>query len=308
MTERPEVEAQLEERIVMALLEGVAPEALTLGEVEGEAPGAETDLRSLQREVAETLGSLPLALEPVAPRAEVKQRLMTSIGAAEEPTPAPRPTLSKPIPFPRHPESPGTTVPRSYSAVRRRRGRVLPYLAAACLTLAVVGAGGWLFHRSQQQQATVAALERQLLETNQRLEALAQGRSDVIDALRDMTLLPSGTIMVCPLRPRGERPLQPEALGSLVMAREEGRWSLRVHHLAPAAAGQVYTLWFFDDEDVPFHKVSLGRGEQPIEVDARMMPGMMLTSAAVTLEPGGGADRPTGPQILYGHAREMDRL
>lgn len=299
---------EFEDRIILALLEASGEDFDRVQEELSRAAGSEATPqdREMIRQYVETLGLLPLGLEPVAPRGGVKERLMAALGGdVAEVTAQDQEAEVKPV----------AVAPRRLFRKRQRpdapvRGfrYYMPHLVAACLAVALVAAGGWFRQELQEQRSVVAQLQEELHQTSRRLTELDEQRYDVVASLRGMTLLSPATVEVCPLRPVGEEPVQPQAQGSLVMVSQERRWSVRLHNLQPATAGQVYTLWFFDEKDRPFKKVNLGSGERKIELDSSMMPGKMMTAAAVTLEMSPEVEHPTGPQILYGHSREMDRL
>jgi len=151
-----------------------------------------------------------------------------------------------------------------------------------------------------------AQLQQELGQTKQRLEQIDDGRRDIVAALRDLGMMSPQPVDWCPLRPVGDNPPQPDAHGSLLLLKENDRWSVYLRNLEPAVGGQVYVLWFLD-EDAALKRINLGRGDRPVKIAATGIP-MLMTAAAVTLESSPEAAEPSGPRILYGHSREMDRL
>lgn len=261
---------------------------------------------SLERSYAELLGLLPAELDPVEPSEGAKARLMAAVGQAGG-SPLGERGVDASL------EERGAPMVESMTgaamASERRPvndNRLRFFLVAAVVALMMVGVSGWFYVQLEHQRENVAQLQDELRVTNLRLEELNDGRRDMVASLRDVGVMEAIPVEWCPLRPAGENPEQPEAHGSLLMVKEHGRWSVRVRNLEAATGDQVYVLWFLN-EDRPLKKVGLGRGDRPIQISATGMPELM-TAAAVTLEASLDATRPSGPRILYGHSREMDRL
>lgn len=300
-----------EDRIILALLEasGEETEPDSLGRLqEGSAEG---------RAYTELLGLIPRALPAESPPPGVKRRLTAVLAAGRAPDAESSPGADV---LPLRTEPPrGNAQTRAVAdrAARRTARRVAAetaagghrfraFLVAAVIAFLMVGVSGWFYVQLRQQRETVARLQTELEETILRLEELDDGRRDVVASLRDVGLMPSDPVNWCPLRPPEEAPPQPDAHGSLLLVMEHGRWSVRIHNLEPAAADKIYVLWFLE-EDAPLKKVNLGRGDRPVQISATGIP-MVMTAAAVTLESSMDAEEPSGPRILYGHRRDMDRL
>lgn len=257
------------------------------------------------REMVEALGLLAYGAEPMTPPASLKGKVLAAVAAEslEEEGSTPERKASPVAPIDGHPAFGGG---RRELDERQGGGRLRSFLVAAVVAFMMLGVSGWFHLQLRQQQNVVSQLQEQLRSTNLRLEEVSDSRRDVMSALRGMSLLAPGPVEVCPLRPVGDEPVQPRAHGSLVLARENGRWYIRVRNLEPARGDEIYTLWFLN-EDQALKKVNLGRGERALEVNASGVPAGM-TAAAVTLEPSPETLEPTGPRVLYGHSREMDRL
>jgi hypothetical protein len=195
---------------------------------------------------------------------------------------------------------------RSRGSSAANDNRFPSFLAAAVIALLMIGVCGWFYVQLQRQRETVARLQEDLEATHVRLEELDDVRRDLVASLRDVGMMPADPVQWCPLRPAGEDPAQPDAHGSLLLVKDHGSWSVRIHHLEPAAADGVYVLWFLDEE-APLKKIRLGRGDRPVQISATGIPARM-TAAAVTLEASIDTSEPSGPRILYGHSRDMDRL
>lgn len=290
-----------EDQIILGVLRALEPKDDPVGE------GVDDPLGRVYIELA---GLIPCAVEPVIPDPAVKERLMAAItgGVVRE---AGRPLPADPPRLTEHPRFRQRASRRGPVAANDNR-RLRTFLAAAAVVL-MVGAGGWFYLQLERQRTTVATLQdelqatsRDLATAHQRIEEVSGDTSEVLAALRGMTLLTAASIEVCPLHPPGESSPQPDARGNLLVAMESGQWSLRVNGLEAAASGQVYVLWFFDQER-PFKKVNLGTGGRLVEVNARGVPALM-TSVSITLEESPETEAPTGPPLLYGHRREMYQL
>jgi hypothetical protein len=295
-----------QERIILALLEASGGEA---------PPGALEELQedpAEGRAYTELLGLIPCELAPVIPSPRVKERLMASVSGErsrdarsqeEDPEPAGAEILPMSSAVPG--DDPGRTA-GSRAPTAANDSRFRSFLAAAVIAFLMIGVCGWFYVQLQRQRETVARLQEDLEATHVRLEELDDVRRDLVASLRDVGMMPADPVQWCPLRPAGEEPAQPDAHGSLLLVKEHGSWSVRIHHLEPAAADGVYVLWFLDEE-APLKKIRLGRGDRPVQISATGLPAGM-TAAAVTLEASMDTPEPSGPRILYGHSRDMDRL
>lgn len=286
-----------ENQVIIETLEGTVGEGGPRPRT-GVAGRAEAEM--IERLYTEVVGLMPYDLDPVEPRPEVKARLMETIGGERAAAPAsPTPVTAHPR-FQEGHEPAGAARPTPPGWGWRR------LVAAAVVVLAAVGAFGWFYLQLAAQRSTVAHLEQELAATNQQLAELTESRTAVLAALRQMGQVPD-RLEFCPLRPRGERPLQPAAHGSLILAMEQGRWFLHARGLEPAE-DKSYTLWFLDEDDNPVRRVDIAPGDRTrLSHEAEGIPRQMA-SVVLTLEPSGETTRPTGPQLLYGHRREMSRL
>ncbi len=266
----------------------------------------EVPVETLERLYVEVLGLLPEELEPVEPRPEAKAALMERIAAGDTVD-----DVAKVTPHSRFLEAKAAAdemTPATTPGERRRPRGLRPWLMAAVMTLAMIGASFFLYFELRQDRATIAGLQQQLEATAHRVELLAEGRVDVVEALRALSVSAPEAVDVCPLLPRGADPTQPNAQGNLVLAMGQGRWYLRARDLAPAEGNRTYVLWFLDADGRPIRRVILEPGEdRAVELEDHGIP-MGLNAASITLEPSPDTARPVGPQILYGHRREMERL
>lgn len=90
-----------------------------------------------------------------------------------------------------------------------------------------------------------------------------------------------------------------DAEGGLVVA-TDGEAALVVCGLQPAPKGKTYEAWVIQGETPrPAGLFQGGSGCPPVLLDRQVPPGSQV---AVTLEPSGGADRPTGPILVRSEA------
>jgi anti-sigma-K factor RskA len=95
---------------------------------------------------------------------------------------------------------------------------------------------------------------------------------------------------------------QPGARGRIFWDRSRHEWLFFATELRPVAPGRTYELWLIDDRD---RKIPAGtfdvdaRGEGQLRVSLPADAGTIV-AAAVTDEPAGGVDVPTGSIHLVG--------
>lgn len=310
--------SEQEDQAILKLLEG--SEAETAPEESDETSVEASAEASWARGYTELLGLIPAELDPVQPPPSAKKRLMAAVAesARDRSREGRTSKAHRPVPISGHPRfARGLTPPElaaraAANAAANAAGnaasdnRFRSFLTAAVIALMMVGVSGWFYLQLARQQELVGQLREELQATNQRLEELDDGRRDLVSSLRAVGLMPQHPIDWCPLRPAGEKPVQPDAHGSLLLVMENDRWSVRIRNLAPTVGNQVYILWFLD-EDSPIKRINLGQGDRPVQIAATGIPRTM-TAAAVTLEPSQDVTEPSGPRILYGHNRDMDRL
>jgi hypothetical protein len=262
---------------------------------------------TLARLYTEVLGLIPSELEPVAPSAGSRQRLLAAIGA----DPGPRSTDSRPIPVtaPAAPAAPAaptaiteTIRPRVPPGPLPRRQSRWPLALAAVLALAFAGTSVWLWLAQQGQRAETAQL-RQELEAQRRLAAQAsrdaqegeQARTEMEKMRDQFALVTSPAVEILPLRPVGDRQLN--ARGLLFVAPDHQHWYLSLEGLPPPAPGEVYKLWWMTEQG-PLDAGSLvAQSGEKIQMSSDRMPSG-LREVVVTLEPSGSSPTPTGPRVL----------
>lgn len=217
-------------------------------------------------EARAVVGHIGFAAEPVAPPPSVKARLMEAVAAER-----------KPIAFPteKRRAAPGWT-----------RSLVSAALAAAA-TAAVI------LVPVQRERGSVGRELAAQAGRIRELEATAQSATQMIRLLR------SPRVEVVSLEGQGS---QPDAAARIFWDRQRGVWQLFASNLAPAGAGKTYELWFITADQ---RKVRAGifdvdaEGESALEVRVPADLGT-IALAAVTDEPAGGTDQPTGSIHLLG--------
>lgn len=137
---------------------------------------------------------------------------------------------------------------------------------AACIGALIVGATLWWPERQKAQ-----LVERQ----NVQLVALAGGEP------------------------------QPKASGRILWDKDKNNWHVYIFDLKPPAPGQEYELWFITpaQKKVPagmFTVDASGKASITVKVPADLGP---IALAAVTNEPIGGVQQPTGSIQLYGEVK-----
>jgi hypothetical protein len=286
-------EAQSEDLTILAALE-----TLERG-IDAPRDAARLDEASetLSRLYTEVLGLIPYELDPVAPSAGARARLMAAVHGEARPAAAEPARVTPPVPL----QEPRTARPAA--AVRPARASRWPLALAAVLALALLGLSFWLYSQVGAQRATIADLRHQLSLERARSEgAVAKVRqleNEGFDLRQNLTLVSSRAVLVSPMRPvapPGQAPLQPDAHGMLFVAADHQHWYMALQGLQPAPAGQVYKLWFVADRPVSSGAFTARPGE-PMDLSSQQMPAG-TKGAIVTLERDPNAPAPTGPTIL----------
>lgn len=100
-------------------------------------------------------------------------------------------------------------------------------------------------------------------------------------------------------------PTQPNARGQVLWDRDRQQWRVTVSNLGPTAAGREYELWVIPAGGAPirsqtFQVAGDGASTLVVPLPANLGP---LATAAITDEPIGGVDAPTGKIHLAGEFR-----
>ena len=219
------------------------------------------------RESEETLAALARSTPPAVPPPQVREALLSRVAASPRARSSPR-----------------------ASWLRWAVGTAAAVVAVAAFTGAYVAA---------RYEARLGQMARETFALRQRLEKNEAALRDelalyagAVDLLRD----PATRVVTL----RGAGP-SPDALGRLIWNEVSGG-HLFVAKLPPAPAGKVYELWTLG-----------GKTPRPaglFTVDASGNASHRVTATdrpvdvfAVTLEPEGGAQAPTGPIVLASAAR-----
>lgn len=226
--------------------------------------------------VSEAVSPLALAADAVEPPAELRDRILDIIKTtAQEKADGKRedPPRDNVIPF--------TARPRKSSGVAR-----ILTIAASIACIAALAALWVIWKRERQSQAEIAQINRQL---NDAQSQLAHERE-----IREMFSSPDARIAQL----QGLEPA-PDATAKFAINQKTGRALLIAHNLPQAPAGKEYQMWYIvDGKPLPggvFKADQSGNAEEreTVPVEGRNAPVF-----AVTLEPAGGVQSPTGAAYL----------
>ena len=228
-------------------------------------------------EVRDASGLLAYAATPIAPRAEVRDRILAMV-QSEQPDRQPRKAFAPVVPMPRRPQL--------WTNMLR--------LAAAVAFVALLVGVIVLWRRDVRMRQEIAQLSRQL--DTQRHE-LVRDR-DVLARQREaLALLNSPTARKMELA--GTQAAQ-TARGTFVYDQKTGRAILMAEGLPATPADKAYELWFIPKGHSPmpgrmFTIDASGHAMLPEQMPAEAMEGAVI---AITLEPKQGSKAPTGAMYL----------
>ncbi len=247
------------------------------------------------REFREVAASLALALEPAGSPVRILNRLDERLAASAESSPWSRPIRRG-----------QELVPVASSQLIRWRA------ATAIATAALIAASAFAIlsinraaHLQAQFERQMATRDAQLRELHTRL---ASSRGEIITlerVLRDKARLDQ-ILMAPDLRLTRLEPLKPAPRGAGLVAVSNVNHTalLQVSGLPPTPSDKTYELWWITRESGPI-KAGLFQVEGPGTVIAQAEPppaGQHALLSAVTLEPAGGSNSPTGAMYLKGVA------
>ncbi len=235
-------------------------------------------------EAEATTAHLAMALDPVQPRPEVRHRLMRRVKSQSGTmrlTPADRATPpTSPTP---------STAPRGNWVVTGSASLAAAVLAASFTHLAVSIPANQQRIELEQLRAQVTQKNELVLDMRQRIETI------------DMTIqmLRSPSLKVVSLE---GTTLQPEARARIFWDTTRRKWHFYAAGMQPAGIGKTYELWFItaDEKKIAagtFDVDETGQGSLLTDLPEDLGP---LALAAVTDEPEGGVDQPTGTIQLVG--------
>ena len=148
------------------------------------------------------------------------------------------------------------------------------------------------------QQAALTQQQAVLAEQRQQLDAVS-ARLD--DALRQLQFVTEPTGPFAALEATGE---MPGVTGRAFLDERAGRARWSVAGLTPPAADQTYQAWGIPDggDPVPVTTFAVAPdGTATFEAD--LPAGLTPATLAVSLEPAGGSETPTGPIVALGDVR-----
>jgi len=288
-------ETNTEELTILAALDdlerGVDPS-------EAERPRGDETAETLARLYTEVLGLVPSELDPVAPSAGARDRLLAAIGAAPavpaaEPRPVPAPAVASAITEASRP------APRIAPGPLPRRHSRWPLALAATLALAFAGAAAWLWLLQQEQRTEIVQLRHEL-EAQRQLAARVsqdseQARTEIEKMRSHFALVTSPSVEVRPLRPVGGG--QTQARGMLFVAADHQHWYLSVEGLRPPPEGGVYKLWWVTKEgSLDAGSLAAQSGER-VQMSSDEMPAGIV-DVVLTLERNPSSNRPDGTEVL----------
>ncbi|MEO8502857.1 MAG: anti-sigma factor [Acidobacteriota bacterium] len=287
--------------------------ALEMGAGKATAPAArgtgDEAVETMVRLYTEALGMMPHALDPIAPSAGLKGRLM--LAAAGDETQEVKSSLVQrsmtaalqvpPPPATKSRQRPPTQPVASPASITRQASR-WPLRLAATLAVGLLGLSGWLAWQVQEQNGEIARLRTEARQAKEAGQELVRMREAMRSLEGNVALASSASVLVCPLRTAVGAPSGLSTVGMravLYVATDHQHWFFTARGLKESPKGQDYQLWFVaNGRPVSGGTFSLKPGEVAHLSSATMPAG--TTAVSVTLEHQGGSVLPAGPQVLYG--------
>jgi anti-sigma-K factor RskA len=220
------------------------------------------------------LALLAVSEEPRAPRARVREAVLSSLASASAPAPGPR------------------AVARAAS----RPARTWPMAVAASLLIAVLGAALWQARRDRDLALEASRTASARAETLGR--ELAELSAEVSRHTAAQSLLAEPGARVTSLA--GLAPA-PGARAGVLWVEGQREAVLVTLGLRPAPEGKAYELWVIaGGAPVPAGVFQVdAQGRTVLHIPPGTTGG--ARTFAVTLEPAGGTPAPTGPMVLAGN-------
>jgi anti-sigma-K factor RskA len=224
------------------------------------------------------LEAFAASFEPIAPSEMVRQRVLRDAKPAAAPESAPEPRLQRPAPAPRW-----------------------GWLAAAAALVFAILAGWGLAERARLQgeaQALAAerdSLSRRAAELSREAESARTAAARMSRALEIISSPGMQSVALAGLGPT------PGATGRTFIDPLDGKAVFYAFDLPKLAADKTYELWFITaDGPVAAGTFDVDpRGAASLEVP-RTVPAGGIAAWAVTIEPAGGVQQPTGDMVLKG--------
>jgi hypothetical protein len=166
-------------------------------------------------------------------------------------------------------------------------------IAASLIFVTLAASLFVLWRRNNALRAELAGLSQRLNETQQEL-AVVREENMMLASPDTRTALLAGTQMA------------PQARARLTIDKQTGRAMLSVYNLPPAPEGKAYQLWFIADGRVMPGKVFKPDAQGSVLMHEEVPAAARLTAVfAVTLEPQGGVQSPTGEKYLLGSSAAL---
>ena len=257
------------------------------------------ECRAELRSLADVAALLALDPAPVAPRPELRSRVLSEIKSVRQEAAAARVETSRTAGVVSLEEARAARRRDERPAQPARRPAFLYGALAASLVVAALAVAFAVTQRRENSrlQAALAQVSRQLTDTRAQLEgttselARARFESDMLAAPDSRTAELTGTEMA------------QSARAKLVFSDTTGEAVLVAAKLPPAPAGKAYQLWYIaGGKPLPgsvFTTDPSGRGELRSSIPPE---GRRAEVFAVTLEPAGGLPAPSGEIYLKGPA------
>ena len=240
------------------------------------------ECRAELEEWRETAAALAYTVKAAEPSTDLRSRILENVRATDKPSTSKESVKGDGA-------APASNVVRMSEASRFVRRSIAVYGAIAA-SLVIVALAASLFITWQRLQETRNALARYEQTVSSLAREVAQERAarELVTSPTSHSAQLSGTNMA------------PSASAQLAFDRRTGRAKLFAYNLPAAPAGKAYQLWFISNG-----KVMPGRVFTPDSAGSAVMdeqvPVESLGSApifAVTLEPAGGVQIPTGEKYL----------
>jgi anti-sigma-K factor RskA len=264
------------------------------------------DCASELRWFREALAAMALATAGDGPADRIwqrlKQRLASGIAPSEADSGGPVPSGAGM----RKDRSPGRATDRMVRSGVSRGWRIAAVAASSAAVILAIMMGdyaGQIAAIREESSAQMAALDRQArtlaseLEDRNRELAMLRDQIAVSGQLTQAVLAPDARIIrLAPLQPA------PDATGIVAVTPARNQAVLQVAGLPQPPPGKEYELWWIGSKSGPVKAALFAPALHGEATVASTLPpaGEQLLASAITLEPTGGVDKPTGAIYLKG--------
>jgi hypothetical protein len=179
----------------------------------------------------------------------------------------------------------------------RRRGSILPWLAAAASLVLLVGVG---LYAARLRERLVEAETRYLAAARERGEL--QARVERSEATLAAITAPAARV----IEMAAARPAAPS--GRMFWDVAHNRWTLVAHNLPAVREGREYQLWLItvDERKIPAGTFRPDAQGAAVVQATYALPADALAAVAVTEEPAGGLPEPSGAVVVAGAVAEAE--